>query len=619
MRIENWKLKIVNRAMSPKRCRCRKSILNFQFSISSLQSVLYFLASLTAPIFAQDAPTTPAATTPVAATPANPEAKPPKPPEPPPPIPMELQPYRVRISIAFDELPSLTPRVRQEVLNDLTVWIDRTYGEMWNASVEENHWLTPENDEGLSRLTWPQVGAQLADKELDKAIVLCVSGQGGLLRLCGREWDRMTQQLSVRHERFVGDRRALANELGVLIRDLFRPLVLIESVEAGKGRVRVRAGEFPPPDPSVEQLAVGNFFQPLLRYYNKDREVTQVQMVPWSYLLMESSDRSHGACSIHTGLRLPLGKNSKRMESWAIGVRPSFAETRIRLTPHNNPTKPLIGYQVNIYERVMVPAPQAPPPEEKPAEAAKPASDQKPAPGAKASVEKKEDGTEEVEAPKKPAGPQFVAQFNKVRELVTDRRGRVTVPLNPERPLIWLYVSSGGNLLGRFPFIPGVASSATAELPDDSLRLQIESRLELLRAELIDTVARRALLIVRVKGAAKASDWPRFTETLAEFDRQPNSKHFQTLLDATKAAMLKKMQPKKDKSLEKKLDKLCGESAELIARYLSDEKIKQQRDELVELKKSADEDANDAGRQQVPGVRRATPAPVPANANPATL
>ena len=596
----------------PRLRRVWSSIRNLQFAICNLQC-LFIISVLAAPAVAQDAPATPAAT-----TLANAEAKPPKPPELPPPIPMELQPYRVRVSVAFDEHPSLTTRVRQEALDDLTVWIERTYGEMWIASVEENHWLAPENDEGLSRLTWPQVGTQLADKELDKAFVLCVSGQGGLLRLCGREWDRMTQQLSVRHERLVGDRRALTNELGVLIRDLFRPLVLIESVEAGKGRVRVRAGEFPPADPSVEQLAAGNFFQPVLRYYNKEREVTQVQMVPWSYLLMESSDRAHGVCSIHTGLRLPLGKNSKRMESWAIGVRPSFAETRIRLTPHNNPTKPLIGYQVNIYERVMVPAPQAPPAEEKPA------SDQKPAPGAKASADKVDDAAAEGNEPKKPAGPQFVAQFNKVRELITDRRGRVSVPLNPERPLIWLYVSSGGNLLGRFPFIPGVTSSTTAELPDDSLRLQIESRLELLRAELIDTVARRALLIVRVKGAAKASDWARFSETLAEFDRQPNSKYFQTLLDATKAAMLKKMQPKKDKSLEKKLDKLCGESAELIARYLSDEKIKQQREELVELKKSADEAAND-GRQQVPAARRATPAPAPApnpapaNANPANF
>lgn len=587
----------------PRECGLRRgSISNFQFSILNFQC-LFLLAILATPSIAQESPAPPVAT---ASAPA--EAKPPEP----PPIPMELQPYRMRISVAFDEHPALTARVRRDVLDELTVWIDRTYGQMWIASVEENHWLAPENDEGLSRLTWPQVETQLADKELDKAIVLCVSGQGSLLRLSGREWDRTTQQLSVRHERIFGDRRALASELGVAIRELFRPLVLIESVDAGVGHVRVRAGEFPAADPSVEQLAKGNFFQPFLRFYNKEREVTQVQMIPWSYLLMESSDRARGECSIHTGLRLPLGKNSKRVESWAIGVRPTFGETRIRLTPHNNPTKPLIGYQVNIYERVMVPAPQ------EPAAAEKPADDPKPAPGAKSSTEEGSDSATREDEPKKPAGPQFVAQFNKVKELVTDRRGRVTVPLNPEHPLIWLYVSSGGNLLGRFPFIPGVAATTTAELPDDSLRLQIESGLELLRAELIDTVARRALLIARAKGAAKNADWPRFTEVLAELDRQPNSKHFRTLLDAVKAATLRQMQGKKDKALEKKLDKLCNESAELIARHLSDEKIKEQREELVELKKSADEDAASIARDQLPAVRRPASAPAAKSAPAAT-
>ncbi|MBC7821584.1 MAG: hypothetical protein IAG10_32260, partial [Planctomycetaceae bacterium] len=370
----------------PKRGRYRSSICN-------LQCLLIFIAILASPTLAQDTPAPPAVT-----PPAKADAKPPKPPEP-PPIPIELQPYRVRVSVAFDEHPSLTARVRQEVLNDLAIWIDRTYGEMWDTSIEENRWLAPENDEGLSRLTWPQVETQLANKELDKAFVLCVSGHGGLLRLCGREWDRMTQQLSVRRERIVGDRRALTNELGVVIRDLFRPLVLIESVEAGIGHVRVRAGDYPAADPSAEQLAKGNFFQPVLRFFNKDREVTQVQMIPWSFLLVESSDRAKGECSIHTGLRLPLGKNSKRVESWAIGVRPSFDETLVRLTPHNNPTKPLIGYQVNIYERVMVPAPQ------EPSAAEKPANDQKSAPGAKASTDKGDDeAAEDGDAPKKPAG-----------------------------------------------------------------------------------------------------------------------------------------------------------------------------------------------------------------------
>ena len=195
-------------------------------------------------------------------------------------------------------------------------------------------------------------------------------------------------------------------------------------------------------------------------------------------------------------------------------------------------------------------------------------------------------------------------------ELVTDRRGRVTVPLNPEKPLIWLYVSSGGNLLGRFPFIPGVSQSTTAELPDDSMRLQIESQLELLRAELIDSVARRALLMARAKGAAKASDWTRFTETLTDLDRLPKAKYFQTLLDAVKATMLKKAQAKKDKGLEKKIDKLCGDSAQLIARHLSDEKIKEQRDELLELKRIGDDTNANEGRQEVGGAKRATPAPV---------
>ena len=586
MKIENCKLQIGEQATLRQCGRGHsRSICNLQFAICNLQSVLLFVV-LAAPVLAQESSSAPAAAETAKVTVVE------KPAEPPPPTPMELQPYRVRISVAFDEHPSLTVRARQETLAELTAWVDRTFGEMWVATIEENHWLTPENEEGLSRLTWPLIDAQLADKELDKAFVISVSGNGSVLRVCGREWDRMTQQLSVRQERIVGDRRALTNELGIVIRNLFRPLVLVESAESGVCRVRVRAGEFPTGDPSVEQLAKGNYFQPLLQYFNKDREVTQVQFVPWSFLLVESSDRGRGECSIHSGLQKPIRKNSKRVETWAIGVRPAFNETRFRITPHNNPTKPLIGYQVNVYERDMVPAPQPPPGAAKPAES------------------KKSDEEGAVEEPKKPAGPQMVVQFNKVLELVTDRRGRVIVPLNPEKPLIWLYVSSGGNLLGRFPFIPGVSQSTTAELPDDSMRLQIESQLELLRSELIDSVARRALLNARAKGAAKASDWPRFTETLAELDRQPKANHFQTLLDAVKAAMLKKAQAKKDKGLEKKIDKLCGDSAQLISRHLSDEKIKEQREELLELKRADEEGNANEGRQAVGGAKRPGPAPV---------
>ncbi|HLQ44309.1 MAG TPA: hypothetical protein VK137_06245, partial [Planctomycetaceae bacterium] len=372
----------------------------------------------------------------------------------------------------------------------------------------------------------------------------------------------------------VGDRRAAANELGIVIRDLFHPLLMIDGTEGKTAKVRVRAGEFPPGDPSAEQLSSGAFFQPIFRYYNKQRELQQIQQVPWTYLSVDSTDRGQGLCSVHSGLRVTLGRNSKRMESWAIGVRPTFAETRIRLTPHNNPTKPLTGYQVNVYERRLVmPAPEATAPEIAKTDATQPADAAKPADGKPAAETK----------PVEP--PQPVPQFEKILELVTDRRGRVTVPAAPERPLIWLYVSSGGNMLGRFPYIPGIAPATTAELPDDTLRLQLESRLELLRAELIDTVARRALLIARAKGTVRADDGTRFDETLKELDRQPNAKQFHTLLDAIKVSTAKQALERKDRNLERRLDKLCKESAELIERHLSDEKLKEQRDDLVELRK----------------------------------
>ena len=48
----------------------------------------------------------------------------------------------------------------------------------------------------------------------------------------------------------------------------------------------------------------------------------------------------------------------------------------------------------------------------------------------------------------------------------------------------------------------------------------------------------------------------------------------------------KKAQERKDKGLERKIAKLCSESSELIERHLNAEKLKEQRDELAELRQA---------------------------------
>lgn len=553
-------------------------------------------------IVAQETPTIEA--TEAVATPVEAPAKPTKPPTAPQPIPLEQQPYRVQISVAFDDEPSLSPLFRKELLSSLAEWIDRTYAEMWQVSVEENHWLAPTSTDGLSRLTWSQIESQLTpvekDKELDKVFVVCVSTHGGALRLSAREWDRLTQQLSVRHDHLVGDRRATASELGIVIRDLFHPIVLIDGLEDKQAKVRVRAGEFPPGDPSAEQLSNGAFFQPFFRFYNKQRELQQIQQVPWTYMSVDSSERSQGLCTIHTGLRVTLGKNTKRSESWAIGIRPSFPETRVRMTPHNNPTKPLTGYQVNVFERrTTQPAPAA---------AAEATNKEATPADAKADASKLAEVAADQAA--KPAAPAPVQELVKLHELVTDRRGQVIVPADPKAPLIWLYVSSGGNMLGRFPYMPGTSQAITAELPDDTLRLQLESRLEMLRAELIDTIARRALLIARTKGAARAQEWDKYAEALRDIDRLADAKFFNAQLETIKVNTAKKAQERKDKGLERKIAKLCADSSELIERHLNAEKLKEQREELAELRQA---DAEAAAAEKAK-PRTAVPTKTPGGA-----
>jgi hypothetical protein len=77
---------------------------------------------------------------------------------------------------------------------------------------------------------------------------------------------------------------------------------------------------------------------------------------------------------------------------------------------------------------------------------------------------------------------------------------------------------------------------------------------------------------------------------------------------------LKSASDKKDKRLEGKVDRLCKESVELINRLLNDERLKEQRAELVELKK-ADQDAT--AREGLREVPKRRPSPAPAAQPPA--
>jgi hypothetical protein len=181
--------------------------------------------------------------------------------------------------------------------------------------------------------------------------------------------------------------------------------------------------------------------------------------------------------------------------------------------------------------------------------------------------------------------------------LVADRNGLVVVnsSVAPAGQPVWLYVRSGQALLARVPFVPGVQSVETLELPDDTLRLETEGRVALLQAELVDAVARRAVLLAQAKGRAKTQDWDGVSEAFRQIDGMRKAPSFTVDINAIRIPALKLAKARRDRTTAARIEKLCEETLELVNNYLDEDKVKEVRDELAEMHQLArDETAAEA-------------------------
>ena len=67
-----------------------------------------------------------------------------------------------------------------------------------------------------------------------------------------------------------------------------------------------------------------------------------------------------------------------------------------------------------------------------------------------------------------------------------------------------LLVKSGGMIMAKLPLLPGLSPVALAQMPDDQRRLQVEGLVAGFQEELVDTIARRQVLMSRVRLRMKA-------------------------------------------------------------------------------------------------------------------
>lgn len=464
------------------------------------------------------------------------------------PVSVDEQAYQVRIELTFGSHFTFTPEARAAILSDLRAGLDRTVGDMWRVELVQDHSLEAGGLDALARLGDDDYRAQYEPAGIDKAFRVLLLAEGAGFRAAAREWDAETRQRGPIGQRTSYDQRELGNLLVELLRELFRPIALIEQVGKGPPTLRARAGTLSPHDESWQPLREGMLYESYYRYTNKDRVIERIQQIPWTYLEPRDVAGATSGCVVTSGLRIPLTGRRRRVEPVALGIAHQLPVTRLLLVTRPPARRPLGGIEVEVSEKSQT-----------------------------AVIEGK------------------IQRPELLQRHVSDRNGLVSIGGETRaeaamRP-IWLFVRSGQNLLARVPFVPGVREVEILELPDDTLRLEIEGRVAQLQSELVDAVARRALLASMARNRAKARDWERSDEHLKAISTLPGAREFFDDLNTIRQPGLKAARARKDRTTELRIQKLCDDLAVLIKAYLEEDKLQEVLEEIAELRTVAAEDA----------------------------
>ncbi|MFO1007986.1 MAG: hypothetical protein U0929_18655 [Planctomycetaceae bacterium] len=482
-----------------------------------------------------DAPLTSPAATPDAASPASatPEEKP-KVVARPVVIPYQELTYRVSISVGVDPDSGLTNRDVQRVVTQLTGLVESRIGKWWSCEVGRAVTGEPLNRAMLEHRTAASWNSAMETTNFDKKFVLTIDRVGTEFRVSGVEWDRASQSISSVQSRQSFDRRLLATLGADVVFEVFRPLVSIDTVTEGNVEMRVRGGEFLPPDVRLMPFEVGDHVNAFLRHLGKNKELKRLQSIPWTTIRIDMVERSYLRGTIVSAFKSPLTVSRRRVEMLGMKIQTMHPSTRLRVIPRGKPQAPMAGYRVEILNR----------------------------------PETKEDKVEDRVT------------------MRTDRKGEIVIPADAEKPLRYLIVYSGTAPLAKAPLIPGYIEQAVLEAPDDAPRLNVEAETELLQSELVDIVARREVMMARARGASKNGDWELVSELQKKVAELPTLEQFQARIEALRNPAVQAAKRNKDKAQESRIVRMCKQIGETATQHLDPLKVKEFMDEIDEEKKA---------------------------------
>ncbi|MGZ0165292.1 MAG: hypothetical protein ACKVII_15315 [Planctomycetales bacterium] len=395
---------------------------------------------------------------------------------------------------------------------------------------------------------------------VDKIFPVSVEVEGGSYIISAREWDRESELLTTVRTRTTIDRRTISLQILRLLGEVFRPITLIDEATPQTARIKYKAGEFPPGDPAFALAKQDAMYVPFFRYLDRNKVMQKLQFLPWSYITATNVERIRANCELATGVKTPLGSfKRRRMELRALALKPHTDQTTLTLVPKRNRTRPLVGYLVAVYDEIPPPPPE---------------------PG---------------EEPKKDTPEREKPDIYR-----SDRFGNVTIPVDPNKALQWVFIRSGSSLLAKFPLVAGAERQMTVECPDDTIRLDVEGQIVLLQSRLVDTIAKQAMVKAMITNRVKKGQWKKVDESLKELDELATIESFETLVSEIQYPALKKAEERGDRSSKGRIKKLGAAVLKIARIHLDQEKVDEFREDIIEQRRIDDPDAP-RGNRAAPG------------------
>ena len=426
-----------------------------------------------------------------------------------------LAPYRVHVTIAVDAAGRPQPNLSQDLQKSIIERIAAHIGPLWTADVKiAADAASRRQCFEAGEVPWDELPTEL--KEFDKLLWLGVRAAPQGYELTAREFDAYTRRWAPAHRRTVSQRSYLAEACFDLLTGAFTPLAVIEPIADDDAHVQLvfKGSELPQRSDVDLFTKPGDLFQPLLRRSDRAGKVLEsgVTPVPWTYLIAADSDDGRWLADVHTGTRRPFGMQRRgRVEQIALALRNPPGPAKVRFHARSDRDQGLAGYEVF----------------------------------------------------------RMAADGSSQRLGVTDRHGVISVPPADSGAISMILLRSDGLLLAKLP-VPS-SSGPLLEIPvaDSVARLRAQSEAQVVREQLVDVVARRSIMMARIKALLEKGRLDDAKKLMFELDSLPTSSVFGRTIELA----AKKIPPSKDPTVQRSVDKMFSTTRELLGKFLDRRQI----------------------------------------------